>query len=132
MAQVMIHNTHGKDNAERASLAFVAGNTTLSSGQEATMLLMIEEVWVATPGYLGGLQANGFLPLREFIEKFVQNGGRIWVCGACARPRNITGQSLSPGAEIVGAAVEAMVNGTRMIGFCTDEAATEVPISLAA
>ena len=119
MAQVMIHNTHGKDDVERASLAFVVGNTALASAQEATVLLTIEGVWTATPGYADGLQANGFLPLRELIEKFVQNGGRIWVCGSCAKPRNITEQSLIPGAQIVGAAtaVEAMVNGARTISF---------------
>jgi predicted peroxiredoxin len=119
MAQVMIHNTHGKDDVERASLAFVVGNTALSSAQEATLLLTIEGVWIATPGYSDGLQANGFLPLGELVEKFVQNGGRIWVCGACAKPRNITEESLISGAQIVGAAtaVEAMVNGARTISF---------------
>jgi predicted peroxiredoxin len=115
----MIHNTHGKEDVERASLAFVVGNTALSSAQEATMLLTIEGVWTATSGYTDGLQANGFLPLRELIEKFVQGGGRIWVCGACAKPRNITDQLLIPGAQIVGAAtaVEAMANGARTISF---------------
>jgi predicted peroxiredoxin len=119
MAQIMIHNTHGKEDVERASLAFVVGNTALSSGQEATLLLTIEGVWVATSGYTDGLQAEGFLPLRELIDKFVQNGGRIWVCGACAKPRQITEQRLIPGAQIIGAttAVEAMVNGARTISF---------------
>jgi predicted peroxiredoxin len=119
MAEVMVHNSHGKDDVERASLAFVVGNTALSSTQEAIVLLTIEGVWVATPGYSDGLQANGFLPLRELIEKFVQNGGRIWVCGACAKPRNITEQTLISGARIVGAAtaVEAMVNGAHTLSF---------------
>jgi predicted peroxiredoxin len=119
MAQVMIHNTHGKDDVERASLAFVVGNTALSSAQEAIVLLTIDGVWVATPGYADGLQANGFLPLGELIQKFVQGGGRIWVCGSCAKPRNITEQTLISGAQIVGAAtaVEAMVNGARTISF---------------
>lgn len=119
MAQVMIHNTHGKDDVERASLAFVVGNTALSSAQEATILLTIDGVWVATPGYADGLQANGFLPLGELIQKFVQSGGRIWVCGSCAKPRNITEQTLIPGAQIIGAAtaVEAMVNGARTLSF---------------
>jgi predicted peroxiredoxin len=119
MAQVMVHNTNGKDNVERASLAFVVGNTALSSGQEATVLLTIEGVWVATPGYAEGLQAEGFAPLPELINKFVDNGGQIWVCGACAKPRQITDQTLIPGARIVGAAtaVEAMVNGAHVLSF---------------
>ena len=119
MGQIMINNTHGKDNVERASLAFVVGNTALTSGQEATVLLTIDGVWVATKGYAQGLQANGMGPLSDLIAQFAQNKGRIWVCGACAKPRNITQDDLVEGAEIIGAAtaVEALVNGTRSLSF---------------
>ena len=44
MGQIMVHNTHGKDNVERASLAFLVANTALNSGQEAIVLLTIEGV----------------------------------------------------------------------------------------
>jgi predicted peroxiredoxin len=46
MGHVMIHNTRGKDDVERASLAFLVGTTALSSGQEATLLLTVEGVWL--------------------------------------------------------------------------------------
>jgi len=119
MGQVMIHNTHGKDDVERATLAYIMANTALSSGQEATMLLTIEGVWTATTGYTDGLQAEGFLPLGELVAKFVANQGRLWVCGACAKPRNITAEHLIEGAQIVGAAtaIEAMVNGAQTLSF---------------
>jgi len=77
MGHVMIHNTRGKDDVERASLAFLVGNVALNSGQEATLLLTIEGVWVATQGYADGLQASGFDPLSDLIAKFAANGGRI-------------------------------------------------------
>ena len=119
MGHVMIHNTHGKDDVERASLAFVVGNTALSSGQEATVLLTIEGVWVATKGYADSLQANSFEPLADLLQKFVQNDGRLWVCGACAKPRNITEADLVEGAQIIGAAtaVEALVNGAQTLSL---------------
>ena len=119
MGHVMIHNTHGKDNIERASLTFVVGNTALSSNQQATVLLTIEGVWVATEGYTDGLQANGFALLSDLINQFVTSGGNVWVCGACAKPRNITQEQLIGGAQIVGAAtaVEALVNGAQTLSF---------------
>lgn len=119
MGKIMVNNTHAKDDVERATLAFVVGNAALSSGQEATMLLTVEGVWLATTGYAAGLQANGFAPLADVIASFVNNGGTIWVCGACAKPRNITADQLIAGAQIVGAAtaVEAMVNGVQTISF---------------
>lgn len=119
MGKVMVHNTHGKDDVERATLAFVVGNAGLSSGQEVTMLLTIEGVWVATRGYAEGLQADGFAPLADVVTQFMGSGGVIWVCGACAKPRGITQEQLLDGAQIVGAAtaVEAMVNGAQTLSF---------------
>lgn len=119
MGHVMINNTHSRDDVERASLSYLVGNVALNSGQEATLLLTIEGVWVATKGYADGLQATGFEPLSELIQKFAANGGRIWVCGACAKPRGITQEQLIEGAQIIGAAtaVEAMVNGAQTLSF---------------
>ena len=119
MGHIMVHNTHGKDDIERASLTFVVGNTALNSKQRTTILLTIEGVWVATQGYTDGLQANGFAPLSDLVQQFVANGGELWVCGACAKPRNITQEQLIDGGQIVGAAtaVEALVNGAQTLCF---------------
>jgi predicted peroxiredoxin len=119
MGKVMINNTHGKEDVERASLALVVANTARNSGQEATVLLTIEGVCVATKGYAQGLQAKGFDPLEVLLERAIQNGAQVWVCGACAKPRGITEADLVEGAKIVGAAtaVEAMVNGAQTLSF---------------
>jgi predicted peroxiredoxin len=119
MGKVMIHNTHGKDDIERATLAFIIANAALNSGQEAIMLLTIEGVWVATLGYANELQADGFAPLAEIIGNFIKNGGQLWVCGTCIKPRNITVDQLIEGAQLVGAAaaVEALVNGAQTLSF---------------
>jgi predicted peroxiredoxin len=115
----MIHNTHGLDDVERASLAFVIGNTALASEQEAIMLFTLDGVEVPVKDSANGLQAQGFPPLSELIQNFVANGGEIWVCGACAKPRNIGLDELVDGSQIVGAAtaVGAMVSGARTISF---------------
>jgi hypothetical protein len=49
----------------------------------------------------------------------VANGGQIWACGACTKPRGITEAQLIPGAKIVTAAmvVEAMAKGASTLGF---------------
>ncbi|MBK8048044.1 MAG: DsrE family protein [Anaerolineales bacterium] len=119
MGKVMINNTNGKEDVERATLAFVVANAALTSGQEATVLLTVNGTWVATKGYTAGLQADGFAPLADVVTQFVTNGGTIWVCGACAKPRAITADMLVDGASLVGAAtaVEAMVNGAQTLSF---------------
>jgi uncharacterized protein len=119
MSSIMVHNTNGKEDVERASLAFVVANTALSSGQEASVLLTINGVNIPTPGYADGLQANGFPPLSELVTNFINNGGKVLVCGACAKPRNIGQDDLIEGAEIIGAAtaVAHMVNGANVVSF---------------
>jgi predicted peroxiredoxin len=119
MGKIMIHNTHGKEDLERATLAFIIANAALTAGQEATVLLTIDGVWFATRGYADGLQAEGFGPIGEQISSFISNGGQVWVCGICVKPRNIAHDDLIAGTQIVGAAVaiEAMVNGAQTLSF---------------
>lgn len=119
MADILIHNTRGKDNIERASLAFVVANAALSSGQQATVLLTLDGVWLATQGYNTSLQAEGYAPLAEVMASFLQNGGQLWVCGACMKPRQISPEQLIAGATVIGAAtaVEALVSGAQTLSF---------------
>lgn len=116
---IMTNCTCGKDDPERATLPFIVGNVAASAEQPAIVLLTIEGVWVATKGYAEAIHKEGFQPLKEIIDSFVANGGQIWACGACAKPRGITDADLIPGAKIVTAAmvVEAMVKGASTLGF---------------
>jgi predicted peroxiredoxin len=116
---VMTNCTHGKDDPERATLSFIVGNVAASADRPAIVLLTIEGVWLATRGYADDIHKEGFQPLKEIMASFVANGGEVWACGACTKPRGITEEQLIPGAKIVTAAmvVEAMVKGASTLGF---------------
>jgi uncharacterized protein len=49
------------------------------------------------------LSQEGYKPLAELLEAFVESGGKLWVCGACANARQITKDDLIEGAAITGA-----------------------------
>ena len=119
MAKILVHCTHGKDDPERATLGFVVGNVAVTADQDAVVLLTIDGVWLATKGYADSIQKDGFPPLREVIQQFVANGGEIWACGACTKPRGITEADLIPGAKIVTAAnaVEYLASGASSLSF---------------
>src|SRR5581483_5931730 len=108
-----------KDDPERATLAFVVGNVAASADQESVVLLTIDGVWVATKGYADDIHKEGFPPLKEVIASFVANGGQIWACGSCAKPRGITEADLIEGARIVTAAnaVERLTAGAASLSF---------------
>lgn len=111
---LLIHCTYGKDDAERAILPFIVGNVAVTADQPATIFLTIEGVRLATKGYADDIVKDGFTPLKDIMHSFLANGGRIWACGACTKPRGITEADLIEGAQIVTAAnlVEELANGS--------------------
>jgi predicted peroxiredoxin len=120
MSDKLIFNcTYGKEVPERATLPFVAANIAATAGQEAIVLLTIDAVWLGTRGGAAGIASPGLPALADLVAEFVSNGGQIWVCGACAKPRGIGEESLATGARIVGAAkvVEEIVAGARTVAF---------------
>ena len=119
MSKLMFNCTHGKEDPERATLPFILGNVAVTADQEAVVLLTAEGVWNATRGYADSIQKEGMLPLAEVMRSYVENGGTIWACGACTKPRGISETDLVPGAKIVTAAnvAEYMVQGANSLSF---------------
>jgi uncharacterized protein len=119
MAKILVNATHGNEDPERATLPFVVGNVAATADQEAVVLLTIEGVRLATCGYADGIHKEGFAPLKDVIRQFLDNGGQLWACGACTKPRGIGEADLIPGAKIVTAAnvVEFMAAGASPLSF---------------
>jgi predicted peroxiredoxin len=120
MSDKLIFNcTHGKEDPERATLPFVAANIAATAGQEAVILCTIDAVWLGTEGGTDGVEYPGLPVLSDLFGEFVENGGTVWLCGACTKPRGIGEENLTKGAVIVGAAkvVEEVVAGARTIAF---------------
>ena len=120
MSQPILFNcTHGSADPERATLPFVAANVAATAGQEAIVVCTIDAVWLGTRGGAESIAANGLPRLASLITDFVAAGGRIWLCGACTKPRGIGDDTLVEGATIVGAAriVEQIVSGSPTIAF---------------
>jgi predicted peroxiredoxin len=120
MTEKLIFNcTHGKEDPERATLPFVAANIAATAGQEAIVLCTIDAVWLGTDGGTDGIAQPGLPALGDLYGEFVDNGGQVWLCGACTKPRGIGEEGLAKGATIVGAAkvVEEVVSGARTVAF---------------
>jgi predicted peroxiredoxin len=116
---ILFQCTHGSEDPERATLPFVAANVAANAGQQAIVVCTIDAVWLGTRGGGDGIAASGLPPLASLISEFVANGGSIWLCGACTKPRGIAEAHVASGASIVGAAriVEAVVAGAHTVAF---------------
>jgi uncharacterized protein len=120
MSEKLIFNcTHGKEDPERATLPFVAANIAAAAGQDSIVLCTIEGVWLGTTGGTEGIAQPGLPVLDSLYAEFIDNGGQVWLCGACAKPRGITEEDLVKGSTIVGAAkvVEEVIAGAKTVAF---------------
>lgn len=120
MSEKLIFNcTCGKEHPERATLPFVAANIAAAAGQEAIVLCTIEAVWLGTAGGTEEIAQPGLPALADLFAEFIDNGGQVWLCGACAKPRGITEEHVVKGSTIVGAAkvVEEIVAGAKTVAF---------------
>jgi predicted peroxiredoxin len=120
MNEKLIFNcTWGREDSERATLPFVAANIAATAGQEAIVLCTIEAVRLGTKGGAEGVEATGLPRLCDLLSQFVANQGKVWLCGACTKPRGITEEQLAEGVTIVGAAkvVEEIVAGAKTVAF---------------
>jgi len=114
VARFLAQSTHGREDPERATLPFIVANVAASADQEAIVLLTIDGVWLATKGYADDVHHEGMPPLREVLASLLANGGEIWACGACTKPRGITEEHLIEGARIISAVdfVAELASGT--------------------
>jgi predicted peroxiredoxin len=120
MNEKLIFNcTWGREEPERATLPFVAANIAATAGLEAIVLCTIEAVRLGCNGGSEGVEAQGLPKLCDLMTEFVANQGKVWLCGACTKPRGITEDQLAAGVTIVGAArvVEEIAAGARTVAF---------------
>jgi uncharacterized protein len=111
--------THGKNDCDRATVAFVVANAAAASDKETLVFLSIEGVRLSQQGYADEVHEEGFAPLKDLIASFTKAGGKIWVCSPCFKKRKLDETKLVPGATIVGGAklVEFLSDGSPSVSY---------------
>jgi predicted peroxiredoxin len=120
MAEKMcVSLSFSKDNADKATVAFVVANAAVASNRETMVFLSTEGVRLAVQGYADDIKEEGFSPLKDLIKSFTEAGGKIFVCSPCAKKRGLAESPLVPGATIVGGAklVEFLAGGTPCFSY---------------
>jgi predicted peroxiredoxin len=97
----LINASHGTEDLERATVAFILAFTSSKTHETAVF---------ATSGATDLLiksnntfQADGYESVTDLIHGFIENGGQIWLCPACAKAKGISQEDLIEGVEIAGA-----------------------------
>ena len=111
--------TCGKDDTDKATVAFVIAGAALGSEKETVVFLSIEGTRLSQRGYADDIHEDGFLPLKDLMDIFAESGGTIYVCAPCFKKRDLDENNLVDGAILVGGAklVEFLSDGTPSITY---------------
>ena len=83
VGNVLVNCAHGKNNPEEATVAFIAASAAVTRSTATAVFLSSDAVRLATPGYADGVQAEGYEPLKVFLDK---NSWKPAASSGCAPP----------------------------------------------
>ncbi len=112
----LINCQEGGNNVERATISFILA-VTASKTSETAIFATSDAAALCIKGGVEGLIADGYEPLADLYNAFIGNGGKIWLCPACARARGIAEDDLAEGVQIAGApkTMAFLAEGARML-----------------
>ncbi|WP_066313966.1 DsrE family protein [Bacillus sp. FJAT-29814] len=115
----LVSLTNAKNDPDKATVGFVVANAAVASGQETVVFLNVEGAYLSSKGYTDDIHEEGFAPLKQLMEQFVEAGGTLWVCSPCFKKRGLDEENLIEGATIVGGAkvVEFLSQGAASITY---------------
>ena len=97
--------THGPEDPERATIPFVMATAAQASDVEVILGFQANGVMLITQGIAQHVFASGFPPLKELLDIYLENGGKLLVCGPCVKSRQIDPEKeFIQGAPVVNAA----------------------------
>ena len=117
--KIVIIATHGADDPERATFPFILANSARLMDVEVTVILQGFGVLLANKGCYEHVFAVGLPSLKEQVDTFIEQGGKLLVCDPCIRERKIEESMLVPTAEPIASAraVEECLEATSVITY---------------
>ena len=105
--------THGPEDPERATIPFVMATAAQASEVDVVIGLQASGVLLAKKGVAEEIVAPAFPPLKELLDIYLENGGKLLVCGPCVKSRQI-----NPETDFVSGAT--VVNAATFVKECTE------------
>ena len=99
-----IVGSRGMDD-ERATVMMTIARGAQTSGLSVTLFLVASGVDLVRKGAVDNVHMNPLdPPMKELLEKFMEEGGEVLVCPPCAKVRGYRQEDLLAGVTIVGSA----------------------------
>lgn len=102
--KVLVVQSNGIGNAERAYATFIFAKAALSMGKKVSIFLLMDGVSIAPKGNAATVKHPAFDRLDHLMREAVDAGAMIYVCELSANFRGIKAENLEPGCKLAGAA----------------------------
>lgn len=70
-------DTCAEEEPEKACFPFLLATAAQAMDIEAVVVLQSNGVWLAQKGYAEKIAVPGFVPLKQLIDSYVTNGGKL-------------------------------------------------------
>ena len=88
---------NAESNPSKITLAFTMAGKALERGHSASVILMVDAVYLGVPKALDNVNIGvPFKPAKKLLEAFVEKGGNVLVCGACMEHNGIEDSAIDP------------------------------------
>ncbi|MFX1254119.1 MAG: DsrE family protein [Promethearchaeota archaeon] len=104
MSKILVVSTCGRDDLERATSAWVVANAALSLVDDVAVFIQANGVDCVRKDFMNGFRWPPFDAVKDLVNKFIENGGKIHVCKPCIESRNLEPSDLIDGTNVTGAA----------------------------
>lgn len=102
--KVLVVQSNGIGNAERAYATFIFSKAALSMGKEVTIFLLMDGASIARKGNAETVKHPAFDRLDKLMAEVIEKGATVYVCELSAEFRGIKSENLVEGTKIAGAA----------------------------
>jgi predicted peroxiredoxin len=100
---ILINNQFGHDDVEKATIAMTIANVASTKDCQTMMFLTCDAVDLVLKKNANELHLEGYRSVSDLKESYIANGGKFWVCKACADAKGINQEDLIESARLAGA-----------------------------
>jgi predicted peroxiredoxin/TusA-related sulfurtransferase len=102
--KVLVAQSNGIGNAERAYATFIFSKASLSMGKKVTIFLLMDGVSMAKKGNAAKVKHPSFDRLDKLMAEVIEAGAKVYVCELSAEFRGMKQEDLVNGTSLAGAA----------------------------
>lgn len=92
----------GKSNPEKVTVTFTMALNAVLKGHSSTVILMVEAVELGKPGAMKGMAIGApFEPVQDLLDKYLEKGGQVAICGACMIHNGMSAEQMDPRYPVI-------------------------------